>query len=92
MRQAMSCGNACERGLRLRERRVLGRLHSRRAAPRAEIGRRARDPRPVELREAVDLDRVGVRQRERVAAPAVERVTEMQHLSPARRERPEASF
>ena len=38
------------------------------------------DPRPRELREAVDLDRVGVGDRQRVAAAAVERAGEVQDL------------
>ena len=38
------------------------------------------DARPVELREARDLVRVGVGQRQRVAAAAVERAAQVQHL------------
>ena len=45
---------------------------------RTDVGRV--DARPVELREPCDLVRVGVGQRQRVAAAAVERAAQVQHL------------
>ena len=41
---------------------------------------RVGDPRPVELGEVLDLQRLGVGQRHRVAGPAVERLLEVQDL------------
>ena len=70
-----------ERGLGLRQRASLGLGdggHGR--VVQREVDGGHVDARPVELREEVGLDRVGVGQRERVAAAAVERLAQVQHL------------
>ena len=48
------------------------------------VDRRRRDARPVELGEARDLVRVGVGEAHRVAAAAVERLLQVQHLGAER--------
>ena len=63
-----------ERGSRRRQGFQLRRIDVGRA-----VDRRRRDARPVELREARDLVRVGVGQRHRVAGASVERVLQMKH-------------
>ena len=66
-----------ERGAGLREGGPLPVVLLGRGDAGAHVG--VVDPRPVELREAGDLDRVGVGQRHRVAGPAVERLAQVQH-------------
>ena len=70
-----------EGGLRLGERQLLGSFDLGQVGLKREAHCWRGDPRPVELRVTVGLDRVCVGQREGVTAPAVEGVPQVQDLA-----------
>src|SRR5215469_304002 len=69
-----------ERRLGLVQRALLGRLSLGEMLAKREPDRRHLDPGPVEYREAFGLHRIGVGERERVSATAVERTGQVHHL------------
>ena len=81
MKQAMSCGCASKAARAWRS-DSASQLGDRLVVDRAGV--RRVDARPVELGEPRDLVRVGVGQRQRVAAAAVEGAAQVQHLGAER--------